>query len=174
MGEITRLIKRAMHVRRYYGKKELYHKLRERKAYGAASYTDFIRHFRLSIRELSKMRRKESSWEVLAVLIVHFGETMYREVVFSALRDCPYQPDLLLFVADKDTLSDDAMYEIKRAWREQNRPDFFYFDEDRINAEGKRYAPFLKPDFDKELFRSSGIMLQFRDRLKILQLTKIH
>jgi glycosyltransferase involved in cell wall biosynthesis/cellulose synthase/poly-beta-1,6-N-acetylglucosamine synthase-like glycosyltransferase len=47
-----------------------------------------------------------------------------------------------------------ALYELARRAAEIPEADIFYSDEDRLNAKGKRHAPFFKPEWSPELLLS--------------------
>ena len=54
-----------------------------------------------------------------------------------------------------DVLAPFALYELARAAAENSEADIFYSDEDRLSEEGKRHAPFFKPEWDPELLCAS-------------------
>lgn len=49
-----------------------------------------------------------------------------------------------------------ALYETVKILQENRNADFIYSDEDRITEEGKRYAPYFKPDFSPDTLRSTN------------------
>jgi glycosyltransferase involved in cell wall biosynthesis/GT2 family glycosyltransferase len=53
-----------------------------------------------------------------------------------------------------DVLAPFALYELARRAAEIPEADIFYSDEDRLNAKGKRHAPFFKPEWSPELLLS--------------------
>jgi len=63
--------------------------------------------------------------------------------------------DLVACVDHDDLLAPFALYEMARAASEFPEADIFYSDEDRFSAEGKRHAPFFKPEWSPELLCSS-------------------
>jgi len=63
--------------------------------------------------------------------------------------------DLVACVDHDDLLAPFALYELARAAAEFSDADIFYSDEDRYSAEGKRHAPFFKPEWSPELLCSS-------------------
>jgi len=63
--------------------------------------------------------------------------------------------DLVACVDHDDLLAPFALYEMARAAAESPGADIFYSDEDRLSAEGKRHAPFFKPEWSPELLCSS-------------------
>ncbi|HSP46051.1 MAG TPA: glycosyltransferase, partial [Chthoniobacterales bacterium] len=54
-----------------------------------------------------------------------------------------------------DVLAPFALYELARAAMEVPKADILYSDEDRLTAEGKRHAPFFKPEWDPDLLCAS-------------------
>ncbi len=63
--------------------------------------------------------------------------------------------DLVACVDHDDLLAPFALYEVARAALEFPEAEIFYSDEDRWSAEGKRHAPFFKPEWSPELLCSS-------------------
>jgi GT2 family glycosyltransferase len=63
--------------------------------------------------------------------------------------------DLVACVDHDDLLAPFALYEMARAASEFPDADIFYSDEDRFSVEGKRHAPFFKPEWSPELLCSS-------------------
>jgi GT2 family glycosyltransferase len=63
--------------------------------------------------------------------------------------------DLLACVDHDDLLAPFALYEVARAAAAFPEADIFYSDEDRYSAEGKRHAPFFKPEWSPELLCAS-------------------
>jgi GT2 family glycosyltransferase len=63
--------------------------------------------------------------------------------------------DLVACVDHDDLLAPFALYELARAAAEFPEADIFYSDEDRWSVEGKRHAPFFKPEWSPELLCSS-------------------
>ncbi len=49
-----------------------------------------------------------------------------------------------------------ALYETVKILQENRNIDFIYSDEDSITEEGKRYAPYFKPDFSPDTLRSTN------------------
>ncbi|GKS68190.1 hypothetical protein W03_01940 [Nitrosomonas sp. PY1] len=76
-----------------------------------------------------------------------------------------------------DLLSEHALFWIVDAL--QNKPDIqlIYSDEDKINEQGKRLAPYFKPDWNKQLFYSQNFICHLsvfrRDILKKISGFKI-
>lgn len=63
--------------------------------------------------------------------------------------------DFVACVDHDDVLAPFALYELARAAMEFPEVDIFYSDEDRLSAEGKRHAPFFKPEWSPELLWNS-------------------
>lgn len=63
--------------------------------------------------------------------------------------------DFIACLDHDDVLAPFALYELARAAMEFPGADILYSDEDRLSAEGKRHAPFFKPQWDPELLCGS-------------------
>jgi GT2 family glycosyltransferase/glycosyltransferase involved in cell wall biosynthesis/cell division protein FtsB len=63
--------------------------------------------------------------------------------------------DFVACLDHDDVLAPFALYELARAANEFPEADILYSDEDRLSAEGKRHAPFFKPEWDPELLCAS-------------------
>lgn len=63
--------------------------------------------------------------------------------------------DFVACLDHDDVLTPFALYETARAAVENPDADIIYSDEDRLSSEGKRHAPFFKPDWDPELLTAS-------------------
>lgn len=63
--------------------------------------------------------------------------------------------DFVACLDHDDVLAPFAIYELTRAAVELPEADILYSDEDRLSAEGKRHAPFFKPEWDPELLCAS-------------------
>ena len=63
--------------------------------------------------------------------------------------------DFVACLDHDDVIAPFALYELARAAEENPEADIFYSDEDRLSAEGKRHAPFFKPEWDPELLCAS-------------------
>lgn len=63
--------------------------------------------------------------------------------------------DFVACLDHDDVLPPFAIYELIRAAVESPEADILYSDEDRLSAEGKRHAPFFKPEWDPELLCAS-------------------
>ncbi len=60
-----------------------------------------------------------------------------------------------------DVLADRALLEVVRVISRQPEVDLIYSDEDKITEQGKRYAPFFKPDFGPDTLRSYNYICHF-------------
>ncbi len=69
--------------------------------------------------------------------------------------------DYVGFLDHDDTLDPEALHHIVRAVREHPDGKLFYTDEDKIDEDGKRFDPFLKPDWNPDLFRSQNYLSHF-------------
>jgi len=63
--------------------------------------------------------------------------------------------DFVACLDHDDVLAPFALYELARAALEFPEADILYSDEDRLSDEGKRHAPFFKPEWDPELLCAS-------------------
>jgi GT2 family glycosyltransferase len=63
--------------------------------------------------------------------------------------------DFVACVDHDDLLAPFALYEVARGASEFPEADIFYSDEDRWSWEGKRHAPFFKPEWSPELLLAS-------------------
>jgi GT2 family glycosyltransferase/glycosyltransferase involved in cell wall biosynthesis len=63
--------------------------------------------------------------------------------------------DFVACLDHDDVLTPFALYELARAAMEFPEADILYSDEDRLGGEGKRHAPFFKPEWDPELLTAS-------------------
>jgi GT2 family glycosyltransferase len=63
--------------------------------------------------------------------------------------------DFIACLDHDDVLAPFALYELARAAMESPDADIFYSDEDRLSEQGRRHAPFFKPDWDPELLCGS-------------------
>ena len=55
------------------------------------------------------------------------------------------------FMDHDDALTEDALYEVARAVRDDPDLVLIYSDEDKVDARGRRFEPHFKPGFDREL-----------------------
>ncbi|MCM1989284.1 glycosyltransferase family 2 protein [Oceanirhabdus seepicola] len=66
------------------------------------------------------------------------------------------------FLDHDDLLTPNCLYEIVKVINEQNKPDFIYTDEDKVDEEGKWfYEPYFKSDFSIDLLRSNNYICHF-------------
>jgi GT2 family glycosyltransferase/glycosyltransferase involved in cell wall biosynthesis len=63
--------------------------------------------------------------------------------------------DFVACLDHDDLLAPFALFELGRAAMEFPEADILYSDEDRLSADGKRHAPFFKPEWDPELLCAS-------------------
>lgn len=63
--------------------------------------------------------------------------------------------DFIACIDHDDLLAPFALYELARAIAESSEADIFYSDEDRLSEQGKRHAPFFKPEWSPELLQAS-------------------
>ncbi len=63
--------------------------------------------------------------------------------------------DFVACLDHDDVLAPFALYELAHAALKFPEADILYSDEDRLSAEGKRHAPFFKPEWDPELLCAS-------------------
>ncbi|GGE39302.1 hypothetical protein GCM10011391_17600 [Pullulanibacillus camelliae] len=62
--------------------------------------------------------------------------------------------EFILLLDHDDELSEDALYDVANALNRFPNADMLYSDEDKLDHEGKRCYPFLKPDWSPETFLS--------------------
>jgi len=65
--------------------------------------------------------------------------------------------DFLVLVDQDDELSKNAFYELLREINEYPDVDLIYSDEDKLTPDGRRFLPFLKPDWNYEQFLSRNM-----------------
>jgi GT2 family glycosyltransferase len=63
--------------------------------------------------------------------------------------------DFIACIDHDDLLAPFALYELARAIGNSPDADIFYSDEDRLSEQGKRHAPFFKPEWSPELLQAS-------------------
>lgn len=63
--------------------------------------------------------------------------------------------DFIACIDHDDLLAPFALYELARAIGDFPDADIFYSDEDRFSEQGKRHAPFFKPEWSPELLQAS-------------------
>jgi GT2 family glycosyltransferase len=76
--------------------------------------------------------------------------------------------DVAVLATPGIVLAPDALHALVSGLRDDDLVELVYADEDRIDANGRRYAPWFKPDFSTDLLRSSpftGRLLAFRTAL---------
>ncbi|MFC1751378.1 glycosyltransferase, partial [Pseudomonadota bacterium] len=64
------------------------------------------------------------------------------------------------FLDNDDTLTPDALFEVAKALQEE-KYDFIYSDEDKIDEKGNRCEPFFKPSFSPDLLLSINYTCHF-------------
>jgi GT2 family glycosyltransferase/glycosyltransferase involved in cell wall biosynthesis/predicted nucleic acid-binding Zn-ribbon protein len=64
------------------------------------------------------------------------------------------QGDFLVLMDQDDELTPDALAEVALYLSEHSETDLLYSDDDKINAQGQRFAPQFKPDWSPELLLS--------------------
>ncbi len=66
------------------------------------------------------------------------------------------------FMDHDDLISRDCLYEIVRTINEnEDRPDFIYSDEDKIDVNGQRFEPYFKPDYSPEALECNNYITHF-------------
>lgn len=65
--------------------------------------------------------------------------------------------DFVALMDHDDLLPDHALHEVAALLRREPETELVYSDEDKIDAAGRRYAPYFKPDFDPELLRGQNL-----------------
>ncbi|HWB82791.1 MAG TPA: glycosyltransferase [Bryobacteraceae bacterium] len=76
-----------------------------------------------------------------------------------ALRMCT--GDYIGFLDSDDELADFALWEVVRVINENPAMDLFYSDEDKLDAKGRRYEWFFKPNWSPDLFLSCNYLCHF-------------
>lgn len=69
--------------------------------------------------------------------------------------------DYVGFMDNDDELSPFALYEYVKAINEDSRRDFIYCDEDKIDTRGKRFDPFFKSSWNRELLHNHNYITHF-------------
>ena len=62
--------------------------------------------------------------------------------------------DYIALLDNDDELAIDALYEVTRFINQHPDADFIYTDEDKIDTQGTRFAPFFKPDWAPDYFHA--------------------
>ncbi|WP_426753021.1 glycosyltransferase [Myxococcus sp. Y35] len=86
----------------------------------------------------------------------HGGRARATNAGLSAARG-----ELVGFLDAGDTLAPHALAEVALAFAEQPDLEVLYTDEDCLDAEGRRAAPFFKPDWSPDLLRSANYIRHF-------------
>lgn len=66
--------------------------------------------------------------------------------------------DFVLLMDHDDLLPARALHDVAALIRQHPDLDIAYSDEDKVDAEGRRFAPYFKPDFDPELLRAQNLV----------------
>jgi glycosyltransferase involved in cell wall biosynthesis/GT2 family glycosyltransferase len=69
--------------------------------------------------------------------------------------------EFIALLDNDDLLAPDALYHIAKTLQSQPDADLLYSDEDKIDAEGRRYDPQFKPDWSPELLLSYNYVNHF-------------
>ena len=69
--------------------------------------------------------------------------------------------DYLGFLDQDDLLALEALFWVVEALQESPRPKFLFSDEDKVDENGKRFAPFFKCDLNRELLLSQNMVTHF-------------
>ncbi|MGC6768403.1 glycosyltransferase [Enterococcus sp. LJL51] len=69
--------------------------------------------------------------------------------------------DYVGFMDNDDELAPNALYEIAKALNKDPKIDFFYTDEDKVTAEGKRFDAFFKPNWNQQLILQHNYITHF-------------
>lgn len=68
------------------------------------------------------------------------------------------EADFVALMDHDDLLTRDALYWVAKTIRQNPDAQLIYSDEDKMDLEGKRYAPYFKPDWNPELFLSHNFI----------------
>lgn len=71
------------------------------------------------------------------------------------------QGDWIAFLDQDDELRPHALLSVAQALEQQPQARILYSDEDKISAQGQRFDPYFKPDFNLGLLRSHNYMCHF-------------
>ncbi|WP_245592016.1 rhamnosyltransferase WsaF family glycosyltransferase [Cystobacter fuscus] len=77
----------------------------------------------------------------------------------AALEDC--RGEYVGFIDHDDSLAPHALAEVVLRFAAEPELDWVYSDEDRLDAEGRRFHPFFKPDWSPELLRACNYICHF-------------
>ena len=69
--------------------------------------------------------------------------------------------DFVGFMDNDDELAPHALFEVVKALNEDSAIDFIYTDEDKIDESGRRFDPFFKPGFSRQLLWSHNYITHF-------------
>lgn len=69
--------------------------------------------------------------------------------------------DFVGFMDNDDELAPHALFEVVKALNEDSAIDFIYTDEDKIDEAGRRFDPFFKPGFSRQLLWSHNYITHF-------------
>lgn len=68
----------------------------------------------------------------------------------------PASGDWIALLDHDDLLAPDALAEVALRLAERPDAEIVYSDEDKVDAKGRRYEPYFKPEFSRELLRSQN------------------
>jgi GT2 family glycosyltransferase len=77
----------------------------------------------------------------------------------AALDDC--RGEYVGFIDHDDSLAPHALAEVVLRFAAEPGLDWVYSDEDRLDAQGRRFHPFFKPDWSPELLRACNYICHF-------------
>ncbi len=69
--------------------------------------------------------------------------------------------DFVGFMDNDDELAPQALFEVVKVLNEDSTIDFIYTDEDKIDEAGRRFDPFFKPGFSRQLLWSHNYITHF-------------
>ncbi len=69
--------------------------------------------------------------------------------------------DFIGFIDHDDRLAEDALYFVAKSITENPNARLFYSDEDKIDADNARFAPYFKPDYNPDLMLSHNMICHF-------------
>lgn len=69
--------------------------------------------------------------------------------------------EFVALIDDDDLLAPNALYEVVKVLNEDQKVDFIYSDEDKIDLDGKRCEPHFKPDFSPDTLLSLNYICHF-------------
>jgi len=65
--------------------------------------------------------------------------------------------EYIALMDNDDLISKDALYYVVNEINNHPEADLIYSDEDKIDEEGKRFAPYFKPDWSRDMFFSQNV-----------------